>query len=135
LGSSTPCSPVGIRDLRFENCDFCGMYQSALFLGSLVHDPKDSQAPGYGLLQFVDCGFDCQRVTRRVFRMRNVKIERLEFVNLVVDAAGKGGIFEGSADGKIAELVFRNVSVGGKKLSSLREADLHLKNVENVVVQ
>jgi hypothetical protein len=111
------------------------MYQSALFVGSLVRDPKAPQPPGYGLLKFVDCGFDCQRVTRRVFLMRNVKIERLEFVNLVIDAAGKGGIFEGSPDGKIAELVFHNVSLGGKKLSKLREADLHAKNVEKVIVQ
>ena len=135
FGSSTMSSPVGIRDLLVENCDFCGMAESALFIGGLAHDPQAPQQPGYGVLKFVDCGFDCARVTRRVFLLRRVKAQRLEFVNLVIDAAGKGGIFEGSADGHVGQLVFRNVRLGGKKLGTLKEADLHLKNVEKVIAE
>ena len=118
-----------------ENCDFCGMYQSAVFIGGLAHDPRRPHRRGYGVLRFVDCGFDCRRVTRRVFLLRRVKAQRLEFVNLVIDTADKGGIFEGSADGQIGQLVFRNVSLGGKKFRSLKQADFHLKNVERVIIE
>ena len=108
-------SMVGIRDILFENCDFCGMAASGLFIGGLVQDPKSPQPPSYGTLRLVDCGFDCDRVKRYVFLMRKVRIERLEMENVVVDVAGKAAVFEGVAKGAIGRLVFRNLSVGGKK--------------------
>ncbi len=128
-------SKVGIRDIRFENCDFCGMYASGLFIGSLVQDPKSPQPPSYGTLKFVDCGFDCDRVVRYVFLMKKVRIERLELVNVAVNVANKRSVFEGLADGAIGRLVFRNLSVGGKKVSNLKEADIHVKNVAAVIVE
>ena len=61
--------------------------------------------------------------------------QRLEFVNVVVDAADKGGIFEGDADGHVGQLIFRNVRIGGHPLTSLKQADLHVRNVQQVIVQ
>ena len=108
-------SMVGIHDIRFENCDFCGMAASGLFIGSLVPNPKSPQPPRYGTLKFVDCGFDCDRVMRYVFLMRRVQIERLELVNVAVNVAGKAAVFEGLADGKIGRLVFRNLTRRGQE--------------------
>ena len=61
--------------------------------------------------------------------------QRLELVNVAVDVANKRSVFEGLADGDVGRLVFRNVSVGGKKLSNLKEADIHVKNVAAVIVE
>ncbi|MGO8688687.1 MAG: glycosyl hydrolase family 28 protein [Thermoguttaceae bacterium] len=128
-------SMVGIHDILFENCDFCGMHASGLFIGGLVQDPKSPQPPSYGTLRFVNCGFDCDRVKRYEFLMKKVRIERIELTGVVVDVAGKAAVFEGLGDGGIGRLVFRNLTIGGKKVVDLKKADIHWKNVGKVVVE
>ncbi len=67
--------------------------------------------------------------------MRKVRIERLELADVVVNVAGKAAVFEGLAGGGIGRLVFRNLTIGGKKVVDLKKADIHWKNVGKVVVE
>jgi hypothetical protein len=127
-------SMVGIHDILLQNCDFCGMAASGLFVGGLVQDPKSPQPTRYGTLSLVDCGFDCERVKRYVFLMRKVRIDGVELSGVVVDVAGKAAVFEGLGSGGIRELVFHDLSVGGKKVVDLKKADIHVKNVKEVAV-
>jgi hypothetical protein len=135
LGWYGNASVVGIRDILFENCDFCGMEASAILLGKLKEDATAANPPRYGTLKFVNCGFDCQRIHGRPFASRKVRINRLEFENVVFDCPNKAWIIEGADPGAIGQLVLRNVSVAGKKVTDLKKAGINVKNVERVVVE
>ena len=135
LGWFGNASRVGVRDLVFENCDFCGMEASAILLGRLKEDPTAARQPRYGILKFIDCGFDCERILGRPFSSRAVRVGVLEFDNVVVDTSDKSWVIEGADRGAIGQLILRNVSVGGKKVSNLKEAGIHVKNVGKTTVE
>lgn len=135
LGWRGDASVVGIRDILFENCDFCGMEASGVLLGRLKEDAAAVHPPRYGTLRFVDCGFDCERIHGRPFAGRKARIDRLEFQNVVVDSAEKAWVIEGVAPGAVGRLVFRNVSVAGEKVADLKKAGIHIKNAEKVIVE
>ena len=126
---------LGIRDILFENCDFCGMAASAVALYKLKDDPAAASQPRYGTVKFVDCGFDCQRIHGRPFGSRQLRIDRLELDNVVFDVPGIAWVIEGAAPGAIGQLIFRNVSIGGKKVVNLKKSGINVKNVEHVIVE
>jgi hypothetical protein len=134
LGWYGNASTVGIRDIRFENCDFCGVEASGILLGKLKEESATSPK-GYGTLQFVNCGFDCDRIHGRPFASRKIRIERLEFENVDFDAAEKAWVIEGEEPDAIGELVFRSVRVAGKKVLDLKQSNINVKNAKTITVE
>ena len=135
LGWHGNASIVGIRDILFENCDFCGMEASAILLGKLKEDAPAANQPCYGTLKFVNCGFDCERIHGRLFGGRKIRVDLLEFENVAVDPPGKAWIIEGADQDAIGRLVFRNVTIAGKRVTDLKQANIHVKNAKEVVVK
>jgi hypothetical protein len=111
------------------------MQASAILLGRLKDDPTAAAQPRYGTLKFVNCGFDCERIHGRPFASRKVRVDRLEFENVVVDSADKAWIIEGAEPGAIGQLVFRNATIGGKKVTNLKNAGIHVKNAKQITVE
>jgi hypothetical protein len=125
---------VGIRDILFENCDLCGMEASGILLSKLKDDPAAVNPKSNGEIRFHDCGFDCQRIHGRPFASRKVRIDLLEFENVAIDVPGKTWVIEGAEPGAIGQVMFRNVSVGGKKVTDLKKAGINVGNAAKVTV-
>ena len=111
------------------------MEASGIILSKLKEDAAAARPARYGTLRFVDCGFDCQRIDGRPFASRKVRIDELEFQNVVVDVADKAWVVEGAEPGAIGRVVFRNVHIAGQKVTSLKAAGINVKNAAKVVVE
>jgi hypothetical protein len=135
LGWHGDGSEVGIHDILFENCDFAGFESSGILMSKLKQPPGTTQPPRHGTLRFLNCGFDCERIHSRPFGGRKLAIDRLEFENVAFDVPSKPWVIEGTAEGAIGKVVFRNVTIGGKKVTNLSDADIHVKHAKKIVME
>jgi hypothetical protein len=135
LGWFGNVSETGVRDLSFENCDICGIEALGLLINPLKKPSMDEKARSYGTVRFKNCGFDCQRLQGRPVGSRNLRIDRLEFDNVAFDVPAKDWVLEGAAPDSIGQLILRNVTIGGKKVTDLKESKINVKNAKSVLVE
>ncbi|MHB1459095.1 MAG: glycosyl hydrolase family 28 protein, partial [Armatimonadota bacterium] len=128
-------SPVGVDDILFENCDFAGIACSGVFIGSLKDSPSISNSPRYSSIRFVDCGFDTAQTTMGFVMAPKAQIDLLEFENVVLSHDTVGTVIDGPDNNKSGEIVFRNVSIGGSRMTDAEEANFEIRNFGDVTVE
>jgi hypothetical protein len=135
LGWYGNTSETGVRDLSFENCDFCGIEALGLLINPLKKSAADEKAKRYGTLRLKNCGFDCERLQGRPVGSRNLRIDRLEFDHVNFDVRAKDWVLEGAEPDSIGELILRNVTIDGKKVTDLKQSKINVKNARTVSVE
>jgi hypothetical protein len=123
-------------DLTFERLDIAGPPGPAVLIHPLQDAPEAGRYQRYGAVRLVDCGFDLtDRMRSGLFQVDGARMDLLELDGVTFDGpAVAPSVIRGFPPDGIRRVVFRDVLVGGERLTDPSAEGFEIENVGEVLV-